>query len=99
MRAVVLVKLDKIRPALVLTRDIALPWLDRVTIAPITSTIRGLSTEVLLGPANGLDQECVASCDNLTTVPRDAIVAQVGLLRATQEVELTRAISNAFDLT
>jgi len=98
MRAIVLIQLDKLRPALVLTRDIALPYLTKVTIAPITSTIRGLSTEVPLGPANGLDHPCAASCDNITTVPKDAITRQIGLLLDTDEPTLTNAINAAFDL-
>lgn len=98
MRAIVLVRLDKTRPALVLTRDVALDHLTKVTIAPITSTIRGLSTEVPLGAANGLDHACVASCDNLTTVPKNAIVKQVGLLLEDQEPALARAVNSAFDL-
>jgi len=98
MRPIVLVELDKTRPALVLTRDIALDYLSKVTIAPITSTIRGLTTEVLLGPRNGLDHECVASCDNITTISKTAIVRQVGFLFDDQEENVSRAVGAAFDL-
>ena len=98
MRAIVLVRLDQTMPALVVTREVALDPLSKVTVAPITSTVRGLSTEVLLGPANGLDHTCAASCDNLTTIPKSAIVRQLGLLLDDQEPDLTRAINNAFDL-
>jgi mRNA interferase MazF len=71
---------------------------DRVTIAPITSTIRGLSTELPLGARNGLDHDCVASCDNITTVPQSTIVRQVGLLLDEQEDILSKAVAAAFDL-
>jgi mRNA interferase MazF len=98
VRPIVLVQLDKVRPALVLTRSVALEYLDRVTIAPITSTIRGISTEVPLGAGNGLDYDCVASCDNITTVSQSSIVKQVGLLLADQEDSLAQAIAAAFDL-
>ncbi|MCL2804293.1 MAG: type II toxin-antitoxin system PemK/MazF family toxin [Micrococcales bacterium] len=98
MRPIVLVRLDKTRPALILTRSVALDHLSKVTIAPITSTVRGLSTEVSLDSANGLDHPCVASCDNLTTVPTSAIVRQIGLLLDSQEADLTRAIACAFNL-
>lgn len=98
MRAIVMVQLDKARPALVLTRTIALNQLTKVTIAPITSTIRGLSTEVPLGTANGLDHDCVASCDNITTIPQTAIIRQIGMLLPDQEALVTEAVSTAFDL-
>jgi mRNA interferase MazF len=74
------------------------PYLTRVTVAPITSTIRGLSTEVSVGPRNGLDHDSVVSCDNIVTVPVATLGRQVGFLRADQEAELTAAIHAAFDL-
>jgi mRNA interferase MazF len=70
----------------------------RVTVAPITSTVRGLSTEVPLGPANGLDDQCVVSCDNIVTVPKVALGRQIGYLLPAQEPALTAAIHAAFDL-
>lgn len=98
MRPIHLATLDKTRPVLVLTRELVRPHLARVTVAPITSTIRGLSTELLLGPANGLDHEYVVSCDNVVTVPANALGRQVGYLLPDQEPALTRAIALAFDL-
>lgn len=83
---------------LVLTRELVRPHLSRVTVAPITTTARGLSTEVPLGPANGLERLGVASCDNIVTVPARTLGRQIGVLLAAQEEELTRAIDNAFDL-
>jgi mRNA interferase MazF len=70
----------------------------RVTVAPITSTIRGLSTEVPVGPANGLDKPCVISCDNIVTVPASALGAQIGFLLPAQESALAAATHAAFDL-
>ena len=70
----------------------------RVTVAPITSTIRGLSTEVPVGARNGLDHDSVVSCDNIVTVPATTLGRQVGFLRADQEEQLTAAIHAAFDL-
>jgi len=98
VRPIVIASLDKARPALILTRDIALSHLSKVTIAPITSTVRGLSTEVPLGPENGLDHACAASLDNITTVPKQAIGRQIGLLLDDQEAALAKAIDAAFDL-
>jgi mRNA interferase MazF len=68
--AVHLVRLDKTRPALILTREIVRPHLTRVTVAFITSKIRGLTIEVLVGPSNGLDQDSVINCDNIVTFRR-----------------------------
>jgi mRNA interferase MazF len=98
MRAIHTARLDKTRPVLVLTREQVRPYLTRVTVAPITSTIRGLSTEVSVGKANGLDHACVVSCDNIVTVPLAALGPQVGFLLDEQETALTHAIHAAFDL-
>ena len=98
MRPIHLVTLDKTRPALILTREQVRPFLKSVTIAPITSIIRGLSTEVPVGRANGLDRDSVVSCDNITTVPRAAIGRLVGYLDPKRETLLAHAISAAYDL-
>jgi mRNA interferase MazF len=80
-----------------LTRDVVRPHLSRVTVAPITGTISGLSTEVPVGLANGLDHESVVSCDNIVTVPVSALGRQLGFLLTEQETALTKAIRAAFD--
>jgi mRNA interferase MazF len=98
MRPIHLAQLDKTRLVLVLTRELVRPHLTRVTVAPITSTIRGLSTEVPVGTENGLDHPSVVSCDNIVTVPKSAIGRQVGYLLPAQEPQLTEAIHAAFDL-
>lgn len=98
MRSIVLARLDKVRPALVLTRSSKLHLLTWLTIAPITSTIRGISSEVRVGPANGLDHDCVVSCDNIMTIRKTAIGDTIGMLLGDQEAELARAIGDAFDL-
>ena len=98
MRAIHLAHLDKTRPVLVLTRDIVRPHMERVTIAPITSRVRGLSTEVPVGRANGLEHDSVVSCDNIVTIPKAALGRQVGGLLEAQERDLALAITLAFDL-
>ncbi len=98
MRPIHTAALDKARPVLVLTRELVRPHLNSVTVAPITSTIRGLSTEVLVGMRNGLSQESVVACDHITTIPVDALGEQIGLLLENQESSLTQAIHAAFDL-
>jgi mRNA interferase MazF len=98
MRPIHLAHLDKTRPVLVLTRAVVRPHLSRVTVAPITTTIRGLSTEVEVGPENGLEDPSVVSCDNVVTIPKDRLGERLGLLLPAQEPALTQAIRAAFDL-
>ncbi len=98
MRPIHIARLDKARPVLILTRDLVRPHLATVTVAPITTTIRGLSTEVPVGEANGLSGPSVVSCDNVTTVPADSLGTQIGVLLDHQEVLLVAAIQAAFDL-
>lgn len=98
MREICLVRLDTVRPALVLTREGARAAMTKVTVAPITSTVKGLSSEVRVGPANGLDHECAVALDNVVTVPTDLLGRTIGHLSAAQEVELARAVVLAYDL-
>lgn len=69
MRPIHLARLDKSRPVLVLTRELVRAHLNTVTIAPLTTTIRGLSTEVPCGTDNGLQERCAVACDHITTHP------------------------------
>jgi mRNA interferase MazF len=98
MRPIQVARLDKARPVLILTRELVRPHLATVTVAPITTTIRGLSTEVPVDAANGLAVPSVVSCDNITTIPADALGAQIGVLFDRQEPQLSKAIQAAFDL-
>lgn len=98
MRPIHLARLDKTRPVLVLTRELVRPHLTTVTVAPITTTVRGLSTEVAVDTANGLAGPSVVSCDNITTVLASALSEQIGVLLDRQEQELGRAVRAAFDL-
>jgi mRNA interferase MazF len=62
---------DKRRPVLVLTRNSAIPFLTSVTVAPLTTTIRNIPSEVLLSPAeDGVHADCVVNVDNIQTVQK-----------------------------
>jgi mRNA interferase MazF len=98
VREICLVRLDKTRPALVLTREAARAAMTKVTVAPITTTIKGLSSEVTVGPDNGLDLDCVIALDNVLTVPVNLLGRTVGYLNAEQEAQLARAVVLAYDL-
>jgi mRNA interferase MazF len=99
-RPIYLADLDKQRPCLLLTRQHMATRFAWVTIAPITSQIRGIPTEVMVdaGPETGLKLDSVISTDNIRTVPRTALVRQIGALPATCELRLTAAIVRAFEL-
>lgn len=98
MREICLAQLDTTRPVLVLTREAARAAMTKVTVAPITSTIKGLSSEVPVGPANGLDHECAVSLDNVLTIPARHLGATIGYLTPAQERLLARAVVLAYDL-
>ena len=98
MREICLVRLDRTRPALVLTRQTARGAMTKVTVAPITTTIKGLSSEVRVGPDNVLDHDCVVALDNVITIPVTLLGRSVGYLSAQQESELARAVVLAYDL-
>jgi mRNA interferase MazF len=89
---------DKRRPVVILTRDSVLAYLDEVTVAPVTTTVRDIPSEVLLGPAEGLSQDCAVNCDHLQTVAKAKIGALVTVLPARKLRDLTHAIRFALDL-
>jgi len=98
MRPILIAEMDKMRPVVLMTRESVAGRMARVTVAPITSTIRGLSTEVAVGPENGIEHESVISCDNLTTIPAEDLRYRVGTLNPEQERKLAEAIMVGFDL-
>ena len=64
---------DKRRPVLILTRESGIRVLNSVTVAPITSSIRSIPTEVVLTAEDGMPETCAVNCDNLQTVPKSNI--------------------------
>ncbi len=87
------------RPVCVLTRDAAIEVLTAITCAPITRTIRGLRSEVEIGPAEGLPDESVISCDNLITIPTTLLDSEaVGHLDLETRIRLDQALRYALDI-
>lgn len=87
------------RPVCVLTRDAAIEVLSSVTCAPITRTIRGIRSEVEIGPDQGLPEPCVVSCDYVITVPVTQLDPDpVGHLDEVTRAELDRALRYALDI-
>ena len=87
------------RPVCVLTRDAAIEVLTGITCAPITRTIRGIASEVEIGPTEGLTESSVIACDNLVTIPTAALDEEpVGHLGLGARVDLDRALRYALDI-
>ena len=86
----------KRRPVLIVTRSEAVPVLSGIVVAPITRTVRRISTEIVLGPEEGLDVECVASFDNLQRIRRSTLTERAGELgaRASELCGALRALAD-----
>ena len=82
---------DKRRPVLVLTRNSAIRFLGSVTVAPITTTIRGIPTEVVLGLQDGMQAACAVNLDNIQTVQK----SKLGGFVATLTVEKMHKVKEA----
>jgi mRNA interferase MazF len=89
---------DKKRPVLILTRESAISVLTSVTIAPITSTIRSIPTELLLTEQDGVPHTCAANFDNLQTVPKSNIGDRITRLTSRRMKEAAAAVSFALGL-
>jgi len=86
---------DKRRPVLVLTRDPMGRYLRSVICAPVTSNIRGLSTEVAVGVEAGLSHESVVNCDNTFLLGRARLVRRLGKVGPTVMSEVCEALAEA----
>ncbi len=83
---------------LVLTRDSVIEYLGEVTVAPITTTIRDIPSEVLLARSDGLPHDCAVNCDHLQTVSQARIGALITTLSPAKMIELRKAIAFALGL-
>lgn len=89
---------DKKRPVLILTRDSTLEFLGDVTIAPITSTVRDIPSEVSLSKQDGMTRECAINCDHIQTVSKRKIGALLTSLPPQKMQEVSRALRFALNL-
>jgi mRNA interferase MazF len=83
---------DKERPVLVLTRDSVLEYLGEATIAPLTRTVRGIPSEVALGPADGVPEACAVNLDHVQTVAQARLGAIVTTLPPRRMAEVREAL-------
>ena len=89
---------DKRRPVVVVTRASIIPSLGEVTVAPVTTRIRDIPSEVTLSQDDGLPRECAVNCDHLQTVPRGRLGATITVLPAATMARVAAAIRFALDL-
>lgn len=82
---------DKPRPVLVLTRERFIPVLAAVLVAPVTTTVRDIPTELSLGPEDGMPRPCAASFDNVFTLRRERFETRIGTLAEHRQAELCAA--------
>ncbi len=83
---------DKKRPIVILTRDSVLEYLGEVTIAPITTIVRDIPSEVFLSTVDGMPKDCAINCDHLQTVSKGKIGALITSLPRSKMLEVGRAI-------
>ena len=89
---------DKKRPVVILTRDSALEFLGEVTIAPITSTVRDIPSEVLLTTGDGMARDCAVNLDHVQTVARGRIGPLITTLSREKLKRVRDALSFALEL-
>jgi mRNA interferase MazF len=83
---------DKKRPVVVLTRDSAIAYLSTVTVAPITSTIRGVPSEVVLNEEDGMKAQCAVNLHNAVTISQNRLGRRVAQLSSWRMREVCAAL-------
>ena len=89
---------DKRRPVVILTRDSIIASLGELTVAPITTRIRNIPSEVTLTPDDGLPRECAINCDHLQTVPRGRLGTTITRLPEEKMTRVAAAVRFALKL-
>ena len=89
---------EKKQPVLILTRDSILDYLGEVTVAPVTSTIRNIPSEVFLSQDEGMKNDCVVNLDHIQTVSKNKIGTRLTALSTNKMKSVSKAIRFALDL-
>jgi mRNA interferase MazF len=89
---------DKNRPVLILTRDSILEYLGEVTVAPITSTLRDIPSEVFLSEEEGMPKDCAVNCDHIQTVSKGKIGSRITTLTSEKMEQVREAVLFALNL-
>ena len=90
---------DKQRPVLILTRNSAINYLGEITIAPITSTIRSIPTEVVLDEKDGMKNICAVNLDHMQTIPKSRIGAFITKLSTLKMQQISKAFAFALEIS
>ncbi len=88
---------DKRRPVLVVTRSDAIGVLNRIIVAPLTRTVRGIPTEVRFDAKDGLPGECAATFDNLQPISRRLLTDRLAVMDAARRREICAALAALAD--
>ena len=80
------------RPVVLLSRDEAYAVRNAITVAEVTTKIRGIPVEVVLGPEDGLQKKCVVNVDTLATIRKDILIERISLLRSEKVRQIEEAI-------
>ena len=86
------------RPVVLLSRNEAYTFRSLVIVAPVTTRVRGIDSEVHLGPEDGMPRTCVANLDSLNTVPKDSLRSRLATLSAAKLRQVDEAIHFALGL-
>jgi len=86
------------RPVVLLSRDEAYPVRTAVTVAPVTTTVRGIAVEVPVGPEEGLPRRGVVNCDSMLTIPKAYLESRIARLSQRKIGEIHKAVRFALDI-
>jgi mRNA interferase MazF len=86
------------RPVILLSRDEAYEVRQLVTVAPVTTRVRGIPVEIPLGPKDGMPRECVVNLDTVTTIPKDALKERLTVLSRAKMTAVEAALRFALGL-
>jgi mRNA interferase MazF len=86
------------RPVVLLSRDEAYAVRNAITVAEVTSTIRGIPVEVELGPEEGLPKKCVVNLDTIVTIRKDLLIERIAILRDEKIEQINSAIKFALSI-
>ena len=87
------------RPVVLLSRDEAYAVRNAVTVAEVTTKIRGIPVEVLLGPEDGLKKKCVVNLDTIATIRKDLLVDRISLLQSEKLRQIDDAIKFSLSIS
>ncbi len=89
-------ELDKRRPAIIVSRDDIQGVRQRTTVAPVTTTVRRIASEVQVDQSDGMNEPSAVNCDELVTIHKSLLVRRVGQLSSQRLQDLHRALAFAF---